>query len=241
MIFYFIRHAQSVNNALWDSTGSSKGRSMDPFVTEIGLQQAELLAQFLSQTGQVQAGSDPRDPQNIAGFGITHVYSSLMERAVYTASRIAKALDLPVLAWEDLHEEGGIYLEDMETGEKVGQPGRNRAYFTECYPRLVLPDSLGEEGWWNRPFETEELRRPRARRVLNELLRRHGGSEDRVAVVSHGGFYNQVMTELLGLPEVGKPWFLMNNGAITRIDFSAQETVVVYQNRVDYLPREMIT
>ena len=28
MILYYIRHAQSANNALWDSTGSSEGRAM---------------------------------------------------------------------------------------------------------------------------------------------------------------------------------------------------------------------
>jgi broad specificity phosphatase PhoE len=47
---------------------------------------------------------------------------------------------------------------------------------------------MGEEGWWNRPFEAELHRPERARRVLVELLQRHGGSNDRVAMVSHGAF-----------------------------------------------------
>ncbi len=241
MRFYFIRHAQSANNALWDRTGASKGRSMDPEVTEMGKRQAVLLARFLCQGQPGQAGLDGSDPQNVAGFGITHLYCSLMERAVYTASQIGEALDLPVHAWVDLHEEGGIYLDDETTGEFMGLAGSNRAYFMTHYPRLVLPESLGEDGWWNRPFEAYELRTPRARRVLEELLITHGSTDDRVAVISHGGFYNHLMAAVLGLPGIGNPWFRMNNCAITRIDFLQEGVVVVYQNRLDYMPRELVT
>jgi 2,3-bisphosphoglycerate-dependent phosphoglycerate mutase len=169
-----------------------------------------------------------------------------MDRSVYTASRIAEACDLPLHAWEDLHEEGGIYLADEATGEPNGQPGRNRAYFETHYARLVLPEGLGEAGWWNRPYESAELRRARARRVVDELLSKHGGTQDRVAVVSHGGFYNHFMAVVLGLPETEQRdrwplWFALNNCAITRIDFDQDLRVVVYQNRLDFLPRELIT
>ncbi len=246
MQLYYIRHAQSVNNALWDRTGASLGRSMDPEVTEIGRQQAELLACFLSYRPPQPIALNGRDPQNTNGFGITHLYCSLMDRAVYTASRIAEALDMPVYAWEDLHEEGGIYLNDEISGEPVGQPGNDRRYFIEHYPRLVLPDHFREGGWWNRPFESYELRRPRARRVLQELLNRHDGTSDRVVFVSHGGFYNHFMAVLLGLPDTAtvdppRLWFAINNCAITRIDFEGDEIIVTYQNRVDFLPREIIT
>jgi len=46
-----------------------------------------------------------------------------MDRAIYTACRIAKTLDLPVHAWENLHEEGGIYLDDANYRGASGQPG----------------------------------------------------------------------------------------------------------------------
>jgi broad specificity phosphatase PhoE len=62
-----------------------------------------------------------------------------------------------------------------------------------------------------------------------------------VAVVSHGGFYNHFMAILLGLAEVGKPWFRLNNGAITRVDFTPEGVVVMYQNRLDYMPGELVT
>jgi 2,3-bisphosphoglycerate-dependent phosphoglycerate mutase len=240
MQLYFIRHGQSENNALWVSTGSYDGRSEDPGLTEVGRQQSELLAQFLSQADPSIAVNG-RDIQNAAGFGITHLYTSLMLRAVATGTIIARALDLPLVAWEDLHEYGGIYLRDEQTDERVGLPGRNRAYFETHYPDLVLPDSLGEAGWWNRPFEEPELRLPRAERALHDLLERHGGTDDRVAVVSHGGFYNYLLAVILNLPEREEHWFALNNAGLSRIDFDGEEIRLIYLNRVDFLPKELIT
>ena len=240
MQFYFIRHGQSENNALWKRTGSGKGRSIDPELTEIGRQQSEIFAQFLRR-------SDPhvvvngRDTQNVAGFGITHLYSSLMIRAVATGTAIARALDLPLVAREDLHERGGIYLKDEETGERIGQAGHHRAYFEAHYPDFVLPDSLGEAGWWNRPFDEPEQRLPRAQRFWHDLMERHGHTDDRVAVVSHGGFYNDLLAVILSLPERERYWFALKNAAISRIDFDDERIGLVYLNRVDFLPKELVT
>ena len=248
MQLYFIRHGQSENNALWMSTRSHKWRNEDPGLTEVGQRQVAFLAQFLSQADptlrQAQdtaVTGDDRDIQNVAGFGITHLYSSLMLRAVATGTITARALDLPLVAWEDVHEWGGIYLHDEQTDERIGLPGRNRAYFEAHFPDLVLPDSLGEAGWWNRPFEEPEQRLPRARRFLLDLMERHGHTDDRVAVVSHGGFYNYLLVTILNLPGREGYWFVMNNAAISRIDFDDEEIRLMYLNRVDFLPRELIT
>jgi 2,3-bisphosphoglycerate-dependent phosphoglycerate mutase len=240
MQFYFIRHGQSENNALWKRTASRKGRSEDPELTEVGRQQSEFLAQFLRRTDSI-AAVNGRDTQNVAGFGITHLYSSLMVRAVATGTIIAKALDLPLVAWEDLHERGGIYLEDGQTGEHIGQAGHHRAYFEAHYPDFVLPDSLGEAGWWNRPFEEPEQRLPRAQRFLRDLMERHDHTDDRLAVVSHGGFYNDLLAAILNLPERERYWFALHNAAISRIDFDDERIGLVYLNRVDFLPKELVT
>jgi broad specificity phosphatase PhoE len=164
-----------------------------------------------------------------------------MIRAVATGAIVADALSLPLLAWEDLHENGGLYLKDEETGERIGQAGANRAYFEAHYPNLVLPESLGQAGWWNRPFEERAQRPVRAKRFWRDLIARHGNTEDRVAVVGHGGFYNHLLAALLDMPKRDGYWFALNNAAITRIDFHAEEVVLVYLNRVDFLPRELIT
>ncbi len=240
MQLYFIRHGQSENNELWMRTGSHKWRSEDPGLTEVGRQQAEFLARFLGQADPASTVTDS-DIQNVAGFGITHLYSSLMVRAVATATIIADALGLPLVAWEDLHEYGGIYLRDGQTDERMGLPGRNRAYFEQHFPDLVLPDYLGETGWWNRPFEDPEQRFPRARRVLRDLIERHGHTDDRVAVVSHGGFYNYLLAAILNLPGREGYWFVLSNTGISRIDFNEDEIWLGYLNRVDFLPKDLIT
>jgi 2,3-bisphosphoglycerate-dependent phosphoglycerate mutase len=199
MQFYFIRHGQSANNELYARVDSHRGRHQDPELTARGRRQAECLARFLSQPRSVTV-NDARDRQNAAGFGLTHIYTSLMVRAVHTATIVGEAVSLPIVAWEDVHEEWGIYLADEATGERVGLPGKDRSYFQAHYPDLVLPGTLGDAGWWSRPAEPVEERIPRARRVYRTLLERHGGTEDRVAVISHGGFYQCLMTVLLDIP-----------------------------------------
>jgi len=239
MQFYFIRHGQSKNNALWASSGSYDERHEDPELTEVGQRQAKFLAQHLrSADHAIETG--PYDPQNIGGYGLTHIYSSLMVRAVATGTVVARALGLPLHAWENIHENGGIHIKD-ESGEHIGQPGRPRSYFEQHYPDLVLPDSLDEAGWWNRPFEPSEERSARARRVLQTLLERHGDTKDRVAIISHGGFYNRLLRAILALPDESNCWFVLNNTAITRIDFEEERAVFNYSNRTDFLSKALIT
>ena len=228
MRVYFIRHGQSENNALWQRTGSSRGRSEDAGLTGLGRRQAEIVARFLRD-------ADP------AEFGITHLYTSLMVRAIATGTIIAEALGLPLVAWPDLHETGGIYWEDEQTEVRTGLAGKDRAYFEREYPRLVLPDTLGAAGWWNRPFEEREERPIRARRVWRELRTRHGQPDDRVVVIAHGGFYNYLLAALLDMPTVDGHWFVLHNAAITRLDFQTDGVGLVYLNRADFLPPELIT
>ncbi|MEW5719039.1 MAG: phosphoglycerate mutase family protein, partial [Chloroflexota bacterium] len=82
MQFYFVRHGQSANNLLYDTTGASDGRSEDPALTALGRRQAEILARFMKQNDAAFRLSFDR--QNLGGFGITHLYTSLMVRAVAT-------------------------------------------------------------------------------------------------------------------------------------------------------------
>ena len=50
-----------------------------------------------------------------------------MVRSVATGTVLAQALKLPLGAWEDIHEVGGIHARNEETGEHPGLPGKNRA------------------------------------------------------------------------------------------------------------------
>ena len=246
MQLYFIRHGQSINNANWNNTDYQE--SPDPILTEMGHEQASLLAAFL-QKNQAITPSKEWNIQNRYGFGLTHVYTSLMERAVSTAAPIAEALDIPLIAWKEIHEEGGIF----SRGDKAkvqGLPGRPRSFFMENFRLLQLPDDLDETGWWNRPFEAEEERQPRADQVFAELLARHrdrdAQPEARVALVSHGGFFMRLLSAVLKLPwrqaALGlKSWFLLNNCSISRFDIRGDEITIAYVNRTDFLPDHLIT
>jgi 2,3-bisphosphoglycerate-dependent phosphoglycerate mutase len=234
MQFYFIRHGQSENNLLWEETGESKGRNEDPELTEKGILQAQALARFL--VGMNAQASDFRNRDVTRDhFHFTHFYTSLMVRSVKTASTISEALQIPLHAWPELHECGGIYMDDEETHLPVGMPGKTRSYFAQHYRNLCLPEKVAENGWYNRPYETELDRPVRAKKVLQTLIERHGGTQDRVAVVSHGAFYNEIVRVLFNVQNDGA-WFLMNNTGISRFDFWEENRVnLVYHNRTEHL------
>lgn len=246
MQLYIIRHAQSENNAIWTSTGSDNGRVPDPVLTKIGHRQARIMAEYIQQV-DVDTAVTPDDPYNHQGFHLTHLYCSLMRRAVQTGTYLSRALDLPLVAWPVIHEGGGIY-EKNATGERVGLPGPNRAYFAQYHPELRLPEELDEAGWWNRPVETWEEMPGRAQRFLDELYARHGDSDDRVAIVTHGGFYYAFFSVLLDFwrtkVDFGGElpiWFKVFNTSITRIDFNDDHVSIIYPNRADFLPPELLT
>lgn len=246
MQLYIIRHAQSENNALWARTQSSDGRSPDPLLTETGQQQAHCLAQYLAENGKETAVSEKGTLHNRDGYDFTHLYSSLMQRAIATASPIAQKLKMPLIAWENIHEFGGIFAYDVAAEKRVGLPGPNRAYFETHYPQLILPDSLGDEGWWQRPYEPSEQIMPRAKAFLTELQERHKPS-DRVAIVTHGGFFTAILRTLLGFANFrtgegeNHIWLHANNTSITRLNFEEDMVELVYLNRLDHLPAHLIT
>lgn len=247
MRLYIIRHAQSENNALWAESGSSDGRSPDPLLSETGQKQAQYLADFLAASAP-EAQTDPWDIADRRGFAISHLYCSLMRRAVLTGTVISQALDLPLVAWTDIHEAGGIFMNDSESGQRVGLPGPDRAFFESQFPHLRLPDSLAGDGWWNRPYESQEEIRIRANRVAIELFERHGDSDDRVAMVTHGAFGHYLLSLLLARTEPPSndtdaryAWLMMSNTGITCLNYASGYATLYYSNRLDHLPKGLIT
>lgn len=277
---YIIRHAQSQNNALWLDTGDSYSRYADPLLTDVGHKQAWQLAQFLvrdpDQGNLVESdsakskesrslaqneqgssiGGRGRDPLQYNRFGFTHLYCSLMQRAIQTGLYLAEALDLPLIGRLEIHERGGIYQSDESTGEAIGLPGMGRAMFRERYPELLLPDEFGSGGWWDRPYESLAQAEDRARQVVKWLFDVHGHGHDRVALITHGGFFNPLLLALTDLQRVfpaGSPatgdekrrspdfWFQLHNCSITRLDLSEDYRILVYMNRVDFLDSNLIT
>jgi 2,3-bisphosphoglycerate-dependent phosphoglycerate mutase len=245
MQIYFIRHGQSENNLLWSNPNYQKIRKNEPLLTDVGHQQAHKIAKTV-MSRPMNGHSGQWDPYNTAGFGITHIYCSLMLRAVQTATPIAQALELPLKALPSLHETGGMTAYDPENDAEVGLPGPNRHYFAQHYPHVQLPDDLNEQGWWGgRPLETIAERLARGHQVLNYLITQHGETQDRVALVSHGGFYNYFLHAIFqNLSPNQQEWCFLLNTSISRIDYEPtphRNWGLIYSNRCDHLPHDLIT
>ena len=252
MHLYLIRHGQSTNNHLYATQATDRGRAFDPELTGLGRQQAQRLAEYLCSWREKKPDFSEKSgfsvPENQKpGFysvPLTHLYTSPMLRAVDTGLPVAEALGLPLTAWKELHEGGGLYLKDEETGEDVGQPGPDRATMAQRFPSLVWPPELGDGPWWNRPTgEPKEEYLPRARRVLNELLTRHPPeSSDSVAFFTHARFCNDFLAAVLGLGEPAPLWFHHCNTAITCIAFRPEwRPAMLFLNYTGHLPAEMVT
>ncbi|MEP7292807.1 MAG: histidine phosphatase family protein [Chloroflexota bacterium] len=240
MELYLIRHGQSANNILQDE----KLRSFDPTLTDLGKQQAERLAQHL-------ADSAPRDPEynlpdgvrDQRGFGFSHLYCSAMHRALETAAPLAQALGLKPEIWLDVHEQGGMYLD--QEGQMVGFPGKSRREILGEFPDYVLPETITDAGWYDitHGYEALHTGAGRAIKVALELRRRASGEfkDARIGIITHGTFMDLLLKAFLGqLPNRGF-YFSHYNTAITRLDFHEEYALLRYTNRVDHLPPEMIS
>lgn len=241
MEIYFIRHAQSENNYLWDTTGTGENRFEDPDITEIGMEQVEFLCKFLKEKNNHELYS-PKDYHNRKGFNFSHIYSSPFLRAAKTAWGVAQSMDMPIEFWVDLHEGGGVWLAKAEEAEPEGLPGKPRYFFEKNFPGAILPDDLTAAGWWNKPFEKPEERGIRAERVIQKLMSNHS-QEDTIALFSHANFFNHFIAKITGRDRVDGVWFNMNNTGIARFDIELIDNRIdiVYVNKVDFLPAHLIT
>jgi broad specificity phosphatase PhoE len=170
-----------------------------------------------------------------------------MTRSVLTAEYIAKACELDLHALADIFEKNGIYEFDRN-GEMQGLPGPDRGYFEHRFPGLNLPAELNSKGWWNRPAESHENFLHRMQLVVTGIKQRHGDSDDCIAMVTHGDFIDQFINELMAVPRhdnnYQSDWvanWAFHNTSISRIDFTKRAHHVIYLNRIDHLPMELIT
>ena len=237
MLLYYVRHAQSSNNALYTETGSDEGRSEDAPLSDIGKRQLPYLATFMQRELEYIQADGQGGSRNVP----VTLYSSLMERAVATASAIAEHCHLPLLGYTDLHEAGGIYLKNEETGERVGMPGKSKAFYAEHYPLLQYPSDVPASSWWNRGHEAREERPFRAARVYDHLRSRHTQPDEVIILVSHGEFFNHLIKRILCIPEDFPVWFEMMNAAVSLFDFQEEHLQIPFINRHHFLPETLIT
>lgn len=248
MKLYLIRHAESTNNVLWGERGTDSvpGRSPDPEITDTGHKQAALLANHVMAPG-TEPRQHPFDSDGEPSYQFTHLYCSLMSRSLQTADYIQKICQLELEALPDIYERMGLYESDGD-GRLAAVAGPGRSYFETRFPQVKLPDSLTEEGWWNRPIESDQEFFIRVDRSLQSVINRHGDSNDCVALVVHGDYLDQCINHLMNVPRAQNNYknawvanWVFHNTSISRIDINNQARNVIYLNRIDHLPLDHVT
>ena len=229
MELYLIRHGQSFNNTL----STAEGRMSDPPLSEVGERQAKLVAEYLhSSAAKCHYGRESFEE----GFGLDRLYCSAHLRCLNTATEIGERTGLTPEIWIDVHEEMGIWLE----GERA-LPGLTPAQIRERFPKVKVPGDMGADGWWNRPVESEEEWVARAGRVAHQLRTEMAHLDERIAVVTHGGFTKDLLSALVNGGPMDGDSFSTQNTSIARIDFDLQGFQIRYLNRVEHLPPELVT
>lgn len=188
MRFVIVRHGESENNKLLAEGGPLAERKADPLLTPLGQKQASQLATFVASGG--------------LPWQVTHLYSSLMSRAIQTAAPLSDLLGLPLVAHAELFECQGPYVAAEGATRRERHRGSPRSVLQALCRRLELPDSATEEGWWTGEFEDDKaLYLARAHRVIADLRARHHDG-DVVLLVTHGWFIQFILRELLAVSEM---------------------------------------
>lgn len=251
MQILLIRHGQSSNNLLYEQNGSWHDHVPDPALTKLGQLQAAQLANFFT------SGRLPRP---------TVLLSSLMLRAVQTATPLAEALDLDIIGRLDLHEVFGVCT-GLPTNLQP-HPGSPASVLSEVSERLRLPDSVNENGWYDRGIETPGDSVIRAQKVIDEIQEKYGATDTLVAIVCHEWIAQYLLRAAIGLetPQICVspyqlmaeielktpqgceiPWFKLNNTATILIDFQRNKNgdpfppTVQWTNRTDHLNSDQIS
>lgn len=165
MILYFARHGESVAN----TSNIISNRNLDHPLTPAGRQQAQQLAERLSDAG------------------LSMVYSSPVPRAFETATIVSRALNVPLQTADALREFDCGVLE-----------GRSDPISWLRFS-LLLRQWFWKKQLEKRFRGGESFMEIRQRFItfVDELVKRHSGNEDRVLSITHGGTLHIGLTGLL--------------------------------------------
>ncbi len=246
MELYLIRHGQSVNNALFDDV---QLRVSDPDLTDLGWKQAEQAAEHLAQAMNpdefVPLGADALERKTHIPYRFTHLYCSPMRRAIQTAQPLAKALGLKPEIHPAVHEIGGIFLE--RDGIMTGYGGMSREAIVRDFPDTIIPEAITESGWYDVRIgkESNAIGMGRAIHFAYEMQQRGTkleASDESIIVVSHAGFMSFFLKAVMNTLPSFTYLLTHHNTGITRISYKPDyPTRIMYINRIQHLPPEMVT
>ena len=191
-----IRHGQSVGNV--SEVGCDNlTDEQDPVLTDTGLNQAQKLGEYFSNTG----------------ICLDAVYTSGLRRTVQTASQILKYQE---------NKQALIIPDLCEIGINPAYGGQTLEALKAFYPAVSLADGLSCESLVvpdETPWDDEYRYFERAQRVLDYLGARYN-SEEQVALVSHAGFLTYIIFLIIGYKDKQPIYdFRLSNTGVTRILF----------------------
>jgi broad specificity phosphatase PhoE len=166
-----------------------------------------------------------------------------MYRALQTARPIGRALGLNPEVWVDIHESGGIFLEHEDERGTVGYPGKTRSEILAEFSNYVLPDAITEHGWWDVNKAREDLFSCQGRALrVGRHLQRWAHTNERIALVSHGGFIDALIKTLTSQLPGDHLFYHHFNTAFSRIDIDGTGRLDIrYINRTDHLLPELVS
>lgn len=213
MLAYFIRHAQSENNARPDHE-----RIADPALTDVGHTQARHLGEW------------------VPSLGLTKLISSPFLRTLLTAEQVQFTTRLPVEVRADWHEAGGCFS-DYRPGHMKGEPGLRRSQIEQRFADFKTVGSIDETGWYKRPDrETYTEARERMARLAQQTQDEFGHTQERVGFVVHCDV-KRFLIEAFHDDWIDTPI----NTSVTTIEFTPNSIRLVEFNQVDHLPAELHT
>jgi broad specificity phosphatase PhoE len=213
MELYLIRHAQSLNNER-----PEQDRVEDPPLTDIGHRQCSCLATW------------------IPSLKLTRVVTSPFLRALQTADHIGRSVRLAPEVRIDLHEQGGC-VSGPTRDVFAGRPGMTRSQIRSTFPEFSIAPDIDVDGWWrSKPFETEDVARARAARLLAQTIEEFAATQERVAYVMHGDFKRLFLAQLYG-----EPLQTPVNTSVTRILIRPDGCRLEDYNQMDHLPADLVT
>ncbi|MBQ1955878.1 MAG: histidine phosphatase family protein [Clostridia bacterium] len=189
MLLYIARHGQSMGNTGTDDT-------LDPVLTDIGLRQADLLGEYLSDTK------------------FDAIFASTLVRSIQTAAGVAS------------RQPGGpapleVLADLVECGTTPGWKGRTKDDLLKFYPDLVLTkDSIPPDypAWEDESIEIEHL--ARAYRVISYIKQRFDPySDKKILLVAHGGFNQKLLAAAMGWGNASGVIYSQSNTCLNLIEY----------------------
>lgn len=196
---YLIRHGQSMGNAGYGRDDLTIKESNDPYLTELGVSQAQKLGQSLS------------------GINFDAVYSSALLRAVQTSTEIIKCQS----------EEKELHILPLltEVSIKPEYSGAGMDEIREICPTARLADGVTESDplVYHNEYEDEAGMYERAEKAI-DYLRSHYCNGEKIAVVNHAAFMTFVVFSIMGYKSATIFDIDFNNTGVTKIIFYKRGT-----------------